>query len=151
MTIEKPEQQGYAPARLSMFCRESRLPREIYWAGFGFQIWMQFLTHLILSSSSAILVVDEPDIYLHPELQHRLLTLLRERTAPVVLATHSTEIINDADPRDVILVDKSRTLGRRLSDLEGVQDVLNKMGSNQNILLTRLSRGKRILFIEGQD
>lgn len=32
---------------LFMFCPEKRLPREIYWAGFGFQVWCQMLTYAI--------------------------------------------------------------------------------------------------------
>ena len=28
----------------SMFCREARMTREVYWAGFGFQVWCQLLT-----------------------------------------------------------------------------------------------------------
>jgi hypothetical protein len=30
-------------ATLHMFCPEERIPREIFWAGFGFQVWCQML------------------------------------------------------------------------------------------------------------
>ena len=48
MDIEKPEiDQSHNKPRLHMFCPEERKPREIFWAGFGFQVWCQMLTHVI--------------------------------------------------------------------------------------------------------
>ncbi|MER9562430.1 AAA family ATPase [Mesorhizobium sp. M0571] len=69
MDIEKPiVDYSHKNARLYMFCPESRIPREIFWAGFGFQVWCQMLTHLIQSSNNSLFLIDEPDIYLHSEL-----------------------------------------------------------------------------------
>ena len=51
MDIEKPRvETSHGEPRLVMFCPESRIPREIFWAGFGFQVWAQMLTHLIQAS-----------------------------------------------------------------------------------------------------
>ena len=55
-----------APRKLQMFCKEDRLDREVSWAGFGFQVWLQFLTHLVAAPDEATLIVDEADIDLHP-------------------------------------------------------------------------------------
>jgi hypothetical protein len=48
MDIDKPEvnTSGDYPT-LNMFCPEERIPREIFWAGFGFQVWCQMLTYII--------------------------------------------------------------------------------------------------------
>lgn len=40
MSINAPE-HNYATGELTMFCLEERMTREIYWVGFGFQIWCQ--------------------------------------------------------------------------------------------------------------
>ena len=70
MDIGKPEvDYSHEKPVLHMFCPEMRYPREIYWAGFGFQVWCQMLTYIIRSSDDSLLVVDEPDIYLHSDLQ----------------------------------------------------------------------------------
>jgi predicted ATP-dependent endonuclease of OLD family len=151
MSISKPEKREVLSKKLIMFCDEKRFPREICWAGFGFQIWLQILTHILNAKNADILVVDEPEIYLHPDLQHKLLELLKDVNSKVVLATHSVEIINTVDTPEVLLIDKNNKSAKRISDLEELQKVSNLMGSGQNIQLTRLARGKRILFVEGKD
>ena len=66
MSVSKPELDIRYPPRLSMFCKEGRIDRELFWAGFGFQVWLQILTHLTSATEANVLVVDEPEIYLHP-------------------------------------------------------------------------------------
>lgn len=151
MNILFPEKPNPISNKLFMFYEENRIPREICWAGYGFQIWLQLLTHIIKNKDSDILVVDEPEIYLHPDLQHRILELLKSIPARVILATHSVEIINEAEPYDVLIVDRLYKSAKRLSDISGLQIASEVIGSNQNINLTRLARGKRILFVEGND
>lgn len=50
--------------RLSMFCTEDRITRELYWTGYGFQIWCQLMSHIFRSQGDTVFVIDEPDIYL---------------------------------------------------------------------------------------
>ena len=52
MKIKPPEHIDVVNDKLSMFCSEDRIDREIYWAGCGFQIWCQLLTHLSRSSEA---------------------------------------------------------------------------------------------------
>ena len=132
-----------------MFVSENRIDRELYWAGLGFQIWCQLLTHISRCSESDMLIVDEPEVYLHPEVQRQLLGILREVRPDILLATHSVEILSEADPSEILLVDKSQQSARRLRDIEGVQQALDKIGSIQNITLTELARNRRLVFVEG--
>lgn len=135
---------------VGMFCLEDRITRELYWAGFGFQIWLQLLTHISRSPGASLIVVDEPELYLHPDVQRQLLGILREVGPDVLLATHSTEIMSEADPSEIVLIDKTKRSAQRLKDAEGVQKALDAIGSIQNITLTRLARNKRLLFTEGE-
>jgi len=101
MDIEPPVvDYSHRPTRLHMFCPEERIPREIYWAGFGFQVWCQMLTYIIRGRATAIFLIDEPDIYLHSDLQRQLLGILRNLGPDILLATHSTEIISEAEADD---------------------------------------------------
>ena len=149
MSIGRPEITAILERRLVMFCSENRMDRELYWAGLGFQVWCQLLTHISRCSESALLVVDEPEVYLHPDVQRQLLGILRDVRPDIVLATHSTEILSEADPSEILLVDKNQRSARRLRDVEGVQEALDAIGSIQNITLTELARNRRLLFVEG--
>jgi energy-coupling factor transporter ATP-binding protein EcfA2 len=150
MEIEEPELDPRSN-KLSMFCLENRITRELYWSGFGFQIWCQLLTHIFRAKGDALLIVDEPEIYLHPDVQRQLLAIVRDIGPDVILATHSTEIMSEADPAEIVLVDKSDRSGKRLRDVAGVQIALQRVGSIQNITLTRLAKNRTILFVESAD
>ncbi len=151
MSISEPEKPEMFSKKLTMFFQENRITREISWAGFGFQVWLQLLTHIIKNRNADIIVIDEPEIYLHPDLQHKILGILMETESIILLATHSSEIINEAEPNEVLVVDRSYRSARRLNNLSGLQNASDLIGSNQNINLTRLARGKKILFVEGKD
>ena len=49
-------------AFVQMFYNENRIDRELYWSGFGFQVWLQMLIHMLRGGRKSILVLDEPDI-----------------------------------------------------------------------------------------
>ena len=151
MSIDSPERASAMENRLTMFVSENRIDRELYWAGLGFQIWCQLLTHISRCSESDLLVVDEPEVYLHPQIQRQLLGILRDLTPDILLATHSVEILGEAEHSEILLVDKSLRSARRLQDIEGVQQAIDDIGSIQNITLTELARNRRILFVEGID
>lgn len=150
MEVEPPEFNA-SSGQLTMFCREDRLTRELYWTGFGFQIWCQLLTHLSRSKDSALVVVDEPETYLHPDVQRQILQIGRDSGCDILLATHSSEIMSDADPAEIVIIDKHKGAGERLKDVVGVQRALDAVGSSQNITLTSLARSRRVLFVEGID
>jgi len=114
VTLLAPELVNSNPPVVQMFFEEKRITREIQWAGFGFQIWLQIHTHLNRGDKNSILVIDEPDIYLHPDLQHRLYHDIKEKYSQYFMATHATEIINEADTNEILVVDPKKTTGRRI-------------------------------------
>ncbi len=152
MDIRPPElDTTHEKPRLHMFCPENRYPREIFWAGFGFQVWAQMLTHLVKSSEVSLFLIDEPDIYLHSELQRQLLGLLRNLGPDILIATHSTEIITEAETDDIVLITKTNRRARRIQDPSQLQEVFKMVGSNVNPILTQVAKTRRVLFVEGKD
>jgi hypothetical protein len=109
------------------------------------------LTHVMRGNSKSVLVIDEPDIYLHPELQRKLLRIVRERFGQFVMATHSVEIINEAEPGAVISVHPDAKSAKRVLTDEEYQALFNYLGSFENIDFSRLGRARRIVFFEGKD
>lgn len=152
MDIERPVvDHSYERARLHMFCPEGRIPRELFWSGFGFQVWCQMLTHVIQSSDVSLFLIDEPDIYLHSDLQRQLVGMLRNLGPDILVATHSTEIISEAETDDIVLVDKLRKSARRIKQPAQLADVFELLGSNVNPILTQLAKTRRVVFVEGKD
>jgi predicted ATP-dependent endonuclease of OLD family len=150
MEIEPPSiDVSHDKTRLHMFCREQRIAREIFWSGFGFQVWCQMLTHLIQGSDKSIFLIDEPDIYLHSDLQRQLVGLLRELGPDIMIATHSTEMIIEAEPDELVLVDKQKGIAQRLREPTQLQGVFRTLGSQLNPVLTQLAKTRRVLFVEG--
>ena len=144
-----PPELDYDSNRINMYCQEERIARELFWSGYGFQIWCQLLTYIALSKEVDMLVVDEPDIYLHPELQRKFIEIVRQLESQTVFATHSTELISESEPHEILLIDKKKQSAKRLTDIEGVQEIISNLGSTQNITLSHLARTKRLLFVEG--
>ena len=152
MDVERPlVDTSHRKPVLHMFCPEDRYPREIFWSGFGFQIWCQMLTYIVRASDASLLVIDEPDLYLHSDLQRQLVEILKDCTPDVLLATHSTEIISEADPGDLLVVDKKKRSARRIYNQLRLPQVFEVLGSRLNPTLTQLAKSRRVLFVEGKD
>lgn len=152
MDIECPEvDTSHEKPVLHMFCPEERYPREIFWAGFGFQVWCQMLTYIVRSKDDSLLIIDEPDIYLHSDLQRQLVEILRQSEPDVLIATHSTEIISEAEPGDLLVINKKNRSARRIKHPAQLQNIFGALGSNLNPTLTQLAKSRRAVFVEGKD
>jgi hypothetical protein len=130
---------------------ESRTEREISWAGDGLQVWLQILLHVHLLSAASSIVLDEPDVYLHADLQRRLVRLLETLPAQCIIATHSTEIAAESNSRDIVWIDKSRRQGIRNPGQEIFAAVSSSLGSRFNLAIARALRAEVALFVEGDD
>ena len=149
MDINQPE--FAADRRLSMFCLEDRMTRELYWTGYGFQVWCQLLSHIFRSQSRSMLVIDEPDIYLHANPQRQLLSILKTSGPDVLMATHSSEIVAEADANDILVIDKTQRSAKRVRSPEGIQTTLGSLGSIHTATMTNIAQTRRVLYIEGED
>ncbi len=134
-----------------MYFRDGSKVREVQWAGFGFQVWMQTMMHLRNAGRDSVLVLDEPDVYLHPDLQHRLLKIVSQRVGQFFIATHSTEIINHVDPDDVLILRPGARSAKRIKNEDDFSSVYDAIGSSENAQFARLARTKKVLYVEGKD
>jgi len=77
--------------------------------------------------------------------------LLKEIKSDVLIATHSTEIISEADPGDLLVINKKANSAKRISNPVELQAVFGALGSNLNPTLTQLAKSRRAVFVEGHD
>ena len=72
------------------------------------------LTFIVRCKNDSLLIIDEPDIYLHSDLQRQLVGLLKSIPSDVLLATHSTEIMSESDPGDLLVINKKTQSPKRI-------------------------------------
>ena len=128
-----------------------RLEREIAWAGDGMQVWWQILHHVFRNSDLPTIVLDEPEVFLHPDLQRRLVRLLEDTGKQVIVATHSSELLGEVDAKSIALVDRSTRSARRLKNNSGLLGISDQIGSRFNLGLAKALRSRVVLFLEGKD
>jgi hypothetical protein len=136
---------------ISCFYKESGITREISWAGQGLQVWFQIITHLVRLSDHNILVLDEPEINLHPEMQNELLRIIRENFhGTVLIATHSVELMNNVNISHIINIRKEniRPAIKSTANRYYLERVRSEIGSNFNLIASQFDKVSVILFTE---
>jgi energy-coupling factor transporter ATP-binding protein EcfA2 len=129
----------------------SRVQKEISWAGDGVQVWLQLLLHVLRLAGSTTVVLDEPDVYLHPDLQRKLVHLLEEQPSQMIAATHSAEVLAESSPAKVVWVDKTRVRAVKAPREHLLAQLSRSLGSQFNLRLARALRTRVALFFEGND
>lgn len=145
--------QGGLPggSTLDLLVRDGAFVAEVAWMGHGLQMWFQTMWFLTRTEGYDTVILDEPDVYMHPDLQRRLLRFLRGRFPQLIITTHSTELLAEAEPNNVLILDRNHKSSSFTTALPAVQRVIEDIGSVQNLHLTRLWSSKRLILIEGRD
>lgn len=145
--------QGTQQDDFDLFYTEERTrhEREIGWAGDGIQIWLQALFHLWRQRGSDVVILDEPDVFLHPDLQRRLARTLFGTTQQTVVATHSVEILAEAEPGSAVWIDRSRRSAERPRADGSLALMGRRLGSGYELGVGRALRSNFVLFVEGDD
>lgn len=134
-----------------LLVQEGVFTTEIGFMGHGLQMWMQTLWFLARCNTSSTIVLDEPDVYMHADLQRKLVRLLKSEFKQVIIATHSIEIMSEVEPENILVIDRKKPKSIFASDFSTVQKILLNIGSIHNIGLARLWTAKKILIVEGKD
>lgn len=116
-------------------------------------MWLQMMWFVTKSKNQGIttVILDEPDVYMHPDLQRKLLKYVRRNFQQVIIATHSIEIISEVDSENILNVSNKKKKLKYTNELLAVQKVVDEIGSIQNMSLLRLFTYKKLLFLEGED
>ena len=100
-----------------------------------------------------ILLLDEPDAHLHSSLQAEIMDVLIELNLnskkQILISTHSTEILSQVIPTDIIAI-TNRTPTRITNDQDYIK-LVSFLGGNVDRaeLLRKVSNSRKVLFVEG--
>lgn len=149
--VEGIETEGQHGNPLYLNVRNEEFVGEISRMGHGLQMWLQTIWFITRSRGAGTLILDEPDVYMHPDLQRRLIRFIRKQAPQVLVTTHSVEIISEVTPENIVIIERKRPQSRFADTLPAVQSVLTGVGSAHNINLTRLWSARRFILVEGDD
>jgi len=136
---------------IELLVRDGEFVTEVGNMGHGLQMWLQTMWFLARVRGAGSVILDEPDVYMHPDLQRRLVRLIRKRYPQVIVTTHSTEIMAEATPDEILIVDRTKAISTRATSAPAVQRIVASLGSIHNLHLARLFSSSRFLLVEGKD
>lgn len=136
---------------INLFIEDEKFTSEIGLMGSGIQMWLQIIWFICRSKGSELIILDEPDVYMHPDLQIKVLKMVKSIFKQVIIATHSVEIISNVSPNEIITIDKYDKQMKYANQLAAVQNVIDDIGSSYNLALTKLNTAKKCVFVEGKD
>jgi len=136
---------------LSFVVRNNSFAAEIGWMGHGLQMWVQCMWFISQCSPEAVVILDEPDVYMHADLQRRLIRLVAPKFSQLIVATHSVEIMEEVLPESIIHIDSKRRIIKSIGGHDSLQQLVDGMGSAFNLDLARLFISKRFIVLEGPD
>lgn len=142
---------GNSGSELRLHVQNDDFVAEIAWMGHGLQMWLQTIWFLARSRSAQVVMLDEPDVYMHPDLQRRLIRFLKERFPQIILTTHSVEMLAEVDPKEMLIIDRRRQLSAFADTMPAMQRAIDGLGAIHNIQLSRLWGTRRLLLVEGDD
>lgn len=144
----------YVNARYAESHESSKVVFDFNASGSGFMQILQILTPIYryCPDESNIVLLDEPDAHLHPNLQASLAKTLREiqkeLNIQIIISTHSTTIIRLAEPSEVIPISSLNTINSPLAKIEDVENEITAKIDTYSLGKSVIS-GK-LLFIEDQ-
>lgn len=136
---------------LALEVRNEDFVAEAACMGHGLQMWLQTMWFLTRERRAACVILDEPDVYMHADVQRRLVRHLRDKWPQTLITTHSVEIMAEVDAENIVVVDRRKDESKQARSLPAVQRVLEHVGSKHNIHLMRLWSTRRFLLLEGDD
>lgn len=114
------------------------------------QLFLRTLAIKMLEPENSIIMIDEPELSLHPKWQQKIVDVYRKigRNNQIILATHSPHILGSVEKKNIILLEKNengivkvktgdefgnsygQTTGRILEDIMGLETDRNPNVNN---------------------
>ncbi|MBE9100360.1 AAA family ATPase [Vacuolonema iberomarrocanum] len=138
-------------AKYNDLCESQRMPLDFSASGSGFMQILQIIAPIyrFCPDQSSVVLLDEPDAHLHPNLQTSLANTLRyiqqELDIQIIISTHSTSIIRAAQPTEVVPISSQAEVNTFLANSSDVEEQISLRIDNYDLGKTIIS-GKLIFF-----
>lgn len=137
--------------KIALIVYDSDFAAEIGQMGSGLQMWLQMVWFISRCPTGSTIVLDEPDVYMHPDLQQKIFKIVQRKFGQIIIATHSVEIISLVEPKQIVTVDKHSRKMQYADNFQAVQNLVDNMGGMNNLSLVRLGKARKCVFVEGKD
>ncbi len=147
------EKDLYVHANYIERLRSGELRLDLSSSGSGFLQILQILVPIYLfSTKSKVILLDEPDAHLHPNLQRLtaqvLAEIATEENIQIIISTHSTPIIREVDPETVLPVSNKKEYLQYLKSSSQLEDeIIQRI---DNFISGKVSILGKLLFVEDQ-
>lgn len=137
--------------KIELLVYDSDFAAEIGQMGSGLQMWLQMVWFISRCPIEATIVLDEPDVYMHPDLQQKIFKIVQHKFRQTIIATHSVEIISLVRPNQIVTIDKKSRKMQYADSYHAVQNLVDNLGAINNLSLIRLGGARKCVFVEGKD
>ncbi len=134
---------------LQFYVRVRDFEAELGWMGHGLQMWIQTMWFISQCPNNAVVVLDEPDVYMHADLQRRLVRLITPMFSQIIIATHSLEIIEEVPSDCIIPINSQKHQIKPIGDEIALFALSEQLGSSLNIDLARVFTSNHFIILDG--
>jgi len=140
----------YVTASYYEECESKRLTMDFNSSGSGYMQILQILAPIysVCPDQCRIVMLDEPDAHLHPNMQialaKSLMRIQRELGVQIIISTHSPSIIQSVSPTSIIPITSSGDASTSLSSNKEVHDFISQIDNYE--LAKSVISGKMVFF-----
>ncbi|HBB6940301.1 TPA: AAA family ATPase [Legionella pneumophila] len=110
-----------------------------------------------LDSEFPLLLIEEPEAHLHPQLQMKLLQFITNRSKTkdnqrgiqCILSTHSPNISSNASPENIIILNKGKTFSLRPEETELEEENYKFLRKFLDVTKANLFFSRGVILVEG--
>lgn len=104
---------------------------------------------VVASDSSEIIIIDEPNSFLHPEATRELINIFKEFIHhQYIISTHSPEVISSSDSENIISITNDSNVAS-IEVLKKGKDALRKLFTELGVKLSDVFGYEKIVWVEG--
>ncbi|WP_135855211.1 ATP-dependent nuclease [Halorussus salinus] len=111
---------------------------------------LTLITKLVMAENSDILLVEEPELHIHPNAQQAIYDLLQDIASEggpqVLVSTHSDAFVDRTDTDNIIAVKRNVDTSIQTINEEGIDDLLESLGYDKS----ELYQSDVVVFVEGR-